>query len=318
MSSILTLPKLHKAIIKHRPSKLIRSPYVADIYFPSEPDKLLLGHTPALGCSGLVEVGSVVYVYDTHEEAKCQGKKATTKCRYRIVQAEIEDKREYPIEFKKHKTKLRVGTAPKLAEQLVSNLLTKNKLEFLDVEEFKAEVTRGDSRFDFAGKEKDGTKFILEVKNVPLADFEDINSREKKKNMKNRKYEDVMEWIWEHKVAYFPDGYRKCSNDPMSERALKHVNGLREIMEDRRRKNSEKLSKSKSRTPLNIVETRCIMIYVVQRTDVLFFQPSVLDKHFQKAFKKAYEAGVEMYPIMVEWRGNKAYYKKILDFNLPE
>jgi len=92
-------------------------------------------------------------------------------------------------------------------------------------------------------------------------------------------------------VAYFPDGYRKKSTDPVSPRALKHINELA-------------LIKSMSKT-------RCIMCYVIQRTDVDRFQPSVIDPQYREAFKNAVNSGVEIITMVVQWtREGEAYFIK--------
>ena len=75
------------------------------------------------------------------------------------------------------------------------------------------------SRFDFYGI-SDNKPFILEVKNVPLADYVDCENKEKK-NMNFDNYD------FKDKISYFPDGYRKKKNQPISERAIKHINELK-------------------------------------------------------------------------------------------
>ena len=64
--------------------------------------------------------------------------------------------------------------------------ITNNYLSILqNVQEVKAETkifieNKVNSRFDFSGIDCNGKKFIMEVKNVPLADYEDITSKERK------------------------------------------------------------------------------------------------------------------------------------------
>ena len=109
-----------------------------------------------------------------------------------------------------------------------------------------------DSRFDFTGIDCNGVPFIMEVKNVPLADYEDITAKDRKKKCYDDR--DV-----NSKVAYFPDGYRKKSTEPISPRALKHIQELTLIKKES--------------------VTRCIMCYVIQRTDVCCFQPSIIESY---------------------------------------
>ena len=124
----------------------------------------------------------------------------------------------------------------------------------------------------------------MEVKNVPLADYEDICSKDRK----NKCYDDRP---YDSKVAYFPDGYRKKSTEPVSPRALKHIRELTLIKKES--------------------ITRCIMCYVIQRDDVNRFQPSIIDPEYRQAVKEAIEAGVEIITLVIKWtRDGEAYFVK--------
>ncbi len=139
-----------------------------------------------------------------------------------------------------------------------------------------------DSRFDFTGVDQDGIPFIMEVKNVPLADYEDVSSVDRKKM-------DFTGRQFDTKVAYFPDGYRKKSSDPVSPRALKHIRELTLIKKE--------------------TKTRCIMCYVIQRTDVNRFQPSIIDPEYREAFKTAIDSGVEIITMVIRWtKEGEAYF----------
>ena len=176
-----------------------------------------------------------------------------------------------------------IGINPKLAEELVESSLQLNLLSTLsNVKKWRRETSiyvegKVDSRFDFTGIDKNGLPFIMEVKNVPLADYEDISAKEKKKLPANiYANRDICS-----KVAYFPDGYRKQSADPVSPRALKHITELTLIKKESK--------------------TRCIMCYVIQRTDVDRFQPSIIDPVYRAAVKEAIDAGVEIITMVVKW-----------------
>jgi DNA-binding sugar fermentation-stimulating protein len=182
-----------------------------------------------------------------------------------------------------------VGINPKLAETLTELALVNNFLSKLqNVRTFRRETVIKvkniiDSRFDFTGIDKNGNPFIMEVKNVPLADYEDVS-------VKERKQMDFTGRNFNSKVAYFPDGYRKKTTDTVSPRALKHIKELTII---------------KQHNP-NI---RCIMCYVIQRTDVNRFQPSVIDPEYRNAFILAINAGVEIITMVVSWnRQGEAYF----------
>jgi DNA-binding sugar fermentation-stimulating protein len=203
-----------------------------------------------------------------------------TKCMYSAQLAVINEKNNEII----------IGIHPKLAEELVEKCLTNNYLSILkNVKAYRRETVifvenKVDSRFDFSGVDENGVPFIMEVKNVPLADYEDISAKDRK----GKCYDDIP---YNEKVAYFPDGYRKKSADPVSPRALKHIKELTLIKKESK--------------------TRCIMCYVIQRTDVDRFQPSIIDTQYREAVKQAVDAGVEIITLVVQWtKQGEAYFVK--------
>ena len=185
-------------------------------------------------------------------------------------------------------TEIIVGIYPKLAEELTEAALKANLLSRLqNIRRYRRETVlqvegQIDSRFDFTGIDCNGIPFIMEVKNVPLADYEDITAKDRKKMC----YDDR---AIDSKVAYFPDGYRKKSTDPVSPRALKHIKEMTLI---------------KSKTKI-----RCIMCYVIQRTDIDRFQPSILDPEYREAVRVAVATGVEIITLVVRWtKEGEAYF----------
>ena len=276
MSLILKLKDLIEGEVIKRPSKYIKSPYVADIKICST-SNIILGHTASLGCCGLADVGASILMAPVSKIHKNDDK---LHCEYRVYLSVIREKEQEII----------VGIYPKLAEELTESALKKNLLSrLINVKNYRKETkicVSGlvDSRFDFTGIDQNGLPFIMEVKNVPLADYEDVTSKERKKMY----FDDR---CINSKVAYFPDGYRKKSTDPVSPRALKHINELALI---------KRMSK-----------TRCIMCYVIQRTDVDRFQPSIIDPEYREAFKEAVKSGVEIITMVIQWtREGEAYFVK--------
>jgi DNA-binding sugar fermentation-stimulating protein len=276
MSLILKLKDLIEGEVIKRPSKYIKSPYVADIKICST-SNIILDHTASLGCCGLADVGASILMAPVSKIHKNDDK---LHCEYRVYLSIIREKEQEMI----------VGIYPKLAEELTESALKKNLLSrLINVKNYRKETkicVSGlvDSRFDFTGIDQNGLPFIMEVKNVPLADYEDVTSKERKKMY-------FVDRCINSKVAYFPDGYRKKSTDPVSPRALKHINELALI---------KRMSK-----------TRCIMCYVIQRTDVDRFQPSIIDPEYREAFKEAVKSGVEIITMVVQWnREGEAYFVK--------
>jgi DNA-binding sugar fermentation-stimulating protein len=53
------------------------------------------------------------------------------------------------------------------------------------------------------------------------------------------------------------------------------------------------------------------MCYVIQRTDINSFQPSIIDTQYREAVKLAVDAGVEIIRLVVEWnKQGEAYFVK--------
>lgn len=263
-------------IIK-RPSKYIKTPYVADVVFNQ---KEVLAHTASLGCCGLADVGAKILMSSIPKKNNPNQKfknKNQLSCSYRVYLSVIKEK----------DNEIVIGIFPKLAEQIAEKALTNNFLSKLqNIRSYKKETAiyvegKVDSRFDFSGIDNNGIPFIMEVKNVPLADYEDITAKERK----NKCYDDR---DINSKVAYFPDGYRKKSTDVVSQRALKHISELTLIKRESK--------------------TRCITCYVIQRNDVDRFQPSKIDLTYRNAVKDAIEAGVEIITLVVLWNKEGEVY----------
>lgn len=270
---LLKLDSLIEGTIVKRPSKYIKTPYVADVKC-LDTDEDVLAHTAALGCCGLADVSASVLMTVSPSSKSVPKNKANLKCSHTIYLSVIQDQI--------------IGIHPKLAETLVENALKNNLLSRLqNIRNYRREVAikitdQVDSRFDFSGIDCNGIPFIMEVKNVPLADYEDVTAKDRVKM-------DFTGRAFNSKVAYFPDGYRKKVTDTVSPRALKHIQELTYIKKES-----------------NI---RCIMCYVIQRTDVNRFQPSVIDPEYRAAFKTAVEMGVEIITLVVSWsREGEAHF----------
>lgn len=254
--------KVEEAKIVKRPSLYCKTPYVADIDING---KMGMGHTPALGCCGLADKDATVLVKPlTNSKGVCS---------HSIQLAKTQDKGHITY----------IGIHTKLAELLTKSAIQNNCIRKLqNVRELEREKTFLNSRFDFTGIMKNGKRFILEVKSVPLADYEDITAKErKKKDYSNKQYND--------KVAYFPDGYRKKKGSVVSPRALKHINELKEICLKG--------------------EIETFMCYVIQRDDASSFQISVLDPIYRQAVHEAMDAGVHIITLQIRWnKMGEAYF----------
>lgn len=272
-----------------RPSKVCKTPYVADIEL--EDGSIVQAHCASLGCCGLCEKDC--YVYASPIKSNCIQSKSTV-CSYKIYLARFYE--EKVINDQLSTNNQLIGIDPKLAETLVENALTQNYLKTLThIKTYKREVCLLNSRFDFAGIDEHGKYFVLEVKNVPLADYADVSSVDRKKMVKTGNFAHIP---INEKISYFPDGYRKKKGAVVSERALKHINELAEI------------SHSKIIRP--------IICFVVQRTDISSFQASLLDPIYKAAFTDAIRQGVEVIILVVSWnaQGDATFVSCDLPINL--
>ena len=269
---LLKLIELTKVKIISRPSKICKTPYVADIELSD--GSIVQAHCASLGCCGLCEKDC--YVYASPILSNCPQSKSKV-CTYKVYLAEIYE--EKLIKEEKYINNQIIGVDPKLAETLVEKALTNNCFPTLqNIKKHRREAALGKSRFDFIGIDESNKYFILEVKNVPLSDFADVNHVEKKKLVKADAFKNMK---FNEKISYFPDGYRKTKGAVVSERALKHINELAEV------------------TISKIV--RPIICFVIQRTDSGSFQASNIDPTYKAAFNDALKKGVEVIILMVSW-----------------
>jgi hypothetical protein len=276
--SLFNVQKFHKALVINRPSKKIKSPYLADIKLFDENDNLmdeeLMAHSPALGCCGLIAKDAIVYVTENNDE------NSKRKSKYTIYNVQISD------------PSIIIGVHPMSANTIFENILKNSVMkEFENAKNIKREYKILNSRIDFYF-EIGEKKIFLEIKNVPLADHVDLD----KKNKEKICYDPTKYNSYE-KIAIFPDGYRKKSSDLISPRAYKHLEDLIEIQKN-----------DKHQTYL---------IYIVQRLDVKYFSPSILDKTYYDKVYEAIDNGVKIIPLSVVWEGENVYFNKILEF-LPK
>lgn len=252
---VYKLNNLIEGVILNRPSKSCRSPYVADVMVDGE---IIVAHAPSLGCCGYCDKGSTILMTKNENSTKV--------CTHTIYLSKQQEKGYDYI----------IGMHPKVAERMVENMLKKNIIpSILNIQKLDREKKFMNSRFDFTGIDENGKKFILEVKSVPCADYEDIPSKERVKR-------DYTSWKHDSKIAYFPDGYRKNVKDTVSPRALKHI---------------QELEKLKQENP----EVRTILVFVIQRSDCVHFQPSNIDMIYKNAVLSGYNSGVEIIPLCVVW-----------------
>ena len=255
MYKLFEMNNLIKGKVIKRPSSSCKTPYVADVEL--EDGTLVLAHTTSLGCCGYADAGATVLMIPVENKKNV--------CKFKILLSKHIEKNQ----------EINIGIDTGLPEKIVKLCIENNCISSLShVKQLSSQVSLLHSRFDFAGIDKTDTEFVLEVKNVPLADYVDCAKKDRKKY-------DTSTCKFNEKISYFPDGYRKKVKDTISPRALKHVQELHHL-----KKTTHK---------------RTILCYVIQRTDVSSFQPSLIDPIYRNAVMEAYKSGVEILPIVIEW-----------------
>lgn len=274
---------LREAVVVARPSKVVKTPYVADIQFPGE-EKVYQAHAPSLGCSGLVDVGSHVYVHG--KEPKEGGAKTTHTIYGTTVHGGF-----------------RVGVNPMVANRMVRKIIELGlAAEWRTlgdgVASIQAEVTAGDSRVDLRVTHKDGTTTWVEVKNIPLSHYR--NGVKGCPNYRAAAAETAPTGLTPRdKIALFPDGFRKKKEDAVSPRATKHLDNLAELVRG---------------------GDKAYCVFLCQRTDARRFEPAALDAIYTTAFKAALAAGVEARCYIASWTDGfaRAHYGGELPVVIPE
>jgi DNA-binding sugar fermentation-stimulating protein len=279
MNVLYKFDKVYKAKVLERPSKICKSPYLADIQVFGEDNEIIdenvMAHSPALGCCGLLVKDTNILVT----------KSANPKNKSKYVIHHV-----YLVNPQNQVSYI-IGINPMLGNPITRVLLERNMINpFTNVSDIQPEVTMDESRFDFTFLHN-GQPCILEVKCVPLADYVDVSAKERKKL-------DLSNYQFDEKIAIFPDGYRKNQSEPVSERAVKHANHLKELQ----------------KTGMY----QCAIVFLIQRRDVVAFKPSNLDPIYKKALYDAEKEGVLVLPIVVNWNNEICEYVKTVPLLVEE
>jgi DNA-binding sugar fermentation-stimulating protein len=170
-----------------------------------------------------------------------------------------------------------IAINPKIAIELMESIIEKKLMRLLPtVKQFKRNVPmylegKVDSTFSFGGFCEDGIPFIVEVYNVPFAEY----NHGKRTHEKGPGFPAVKN-KFNTKTAYFPE--KNCPNTQEMIQRIKDISMVkRESV------------------------TRCILAYIVQRTDVDRFQFSLYDDEYRQAVREAIEVGVQIVPIVISW-----------------
>ena len=186
----------------NRPSKKIKSPYLADILINSKNE---LAHSPGLGLCGFIATDSSVAV------SKSDSEKRKSKYTVELVKVKNDDNKN-----------IWVGANPVTSNMFFRKMVEFNLLSFIPkIDNIKQEVKfdKLTSRFDFMLETKN-KRYIVEIKNVPIIDYPED------KMPSFRKFPIRKGSV---RTAVFPDGYQGKKGLCVSPRALKHLQELMKI-----------------------------------------------------------------------------------------
>jgi DNA-binding sugar fermentation-stimulating protein len=261
----------------------------------------MVAHTPSHDCDGLAETGLEIFVApcppDEDDDAILAAMKGDTFTHtiflsvFREINMNLAGPR--PVKYKKTNVPILPTTTndddsdseddnddneqfiainPKIAIEVMESAIEKNLMKQLPpVKQFKRNIEiklegHVDSTFSFVGFCTDGVPFIMEVNNVPFAEYSH-GERKKKEDGKSR---------FNAKTSYFPG--KNCKN---TEAMVKKINDLTTVKK-------ESL-------------TRCLLGYVIARTDIDRFEISVYNQEYRTAVRNAVQNGVELVPLVVCW-----------------
>ena len=174
--------EIQKVKVINRPSKTVKSPYMADIEINNKTE---LAHSPSLGLCGLIISGADVMV------SQCTNDTRKSKYTIELVQ-----------NLNPKKKKVWIGANSLFANKIFASYFDKFA-EFKNYSIEKPEVKIYNSRLYFLLIDKSKNKCYVEVKNVPLIEYEN--------NIVS---------------ATFPDGYKTSNQMCISDRAFKHIDDL--------------------------------------------------------------------------------------------
>lgn len=263
-----TISNIVEGIIVARPSKKIKSPYVADVTVGGEEK---LAHCPSLGLCGMICPGSIVYMSLNQTKTKTDYKVHAVL----VVEEEVK-------KYNKH-SEVIVGCDPILSNKIGKNVFDNYTDLFKNFSDYKSEYVYGKSRFDHYYK-IDGQDVYVEIKSVPTCCFmaHADDSKERIKKYKNRCYQLVDNKSDYQRRAIFPDGYKKTKDASVSERANKHLEELTCIARDK--------------------NGRACLCFFVMRSDCDSFQTAwQVDPHYNVLFNNALDNGVEINVFKFDW-----------------
>jgi sugar fermentation stimulation protein A len=248
------------ATVIARPSRHNKSPYLLDCRLDNGEEAIV--HNPALKCNGLVEPGARVYLQPA-ASAKSLSK--------------------YVLYLVSAPENVLVCIHPTIANDICEALICRGTIAPF-IEQVRREVVCGDCRFDFYGLVA-GRDTYIEVKSASMADRVNVMPGQRTAALAALSAEAPL-------MAIFPYGNRPKLG-LVSERALKHVEGLRSAVE---------------------AGCQAHLVYISMRPDVTALKVSELDTVYRRAVMDARAAGVRVVAVSVRWDIEGAcWFERTLD-----
>ncbi|CAG9465097.1 unnamed protein product [Pedinophyceae sp. YPF-701] len=277
---VLRVPELVRAEVLARPSKQVKSPYLADVSVcgggedggGGEP---VMAHTAALGAC---YVGAQVLMTPRARSSGGVSKYVVNQLVETISGCEVG-----------------VGVNPMMAEDAVACAAERGWIRGVpEGSRVERQVMVNHSRLDLACETPGGTVYV-EVKNVTLADHADCSTRVRAQLERDGAFADLDPWS---KAGIFPGNAdplrsRRVTRTPVSSRALRHVQELAELVQE----------------ACGGGGVRAMLVLVAQRPDVDRIALSRLDPTFRRAVRAAADAGVEVRGYRMRWVGTVAIWE---------
>ena len=310
---LLSLPDdVVVGLLRNRPSKRNRSPYVADVFLEAE-QREAIAHVPNLDMGGKCVPGAKLLLKPARDrKGNLVGKDAvspkygTPKCEF-IAQLLRVDESALGYE------PTWVGAHPSLGERIAEELVGQNLLgpDFPTVKSFKREVRNiggSNMRADFLiqHEDEDLPPRVLEVKTVVDTDYSVSSVPDRQKcvfTSDQSPYQRTAIFPWGQSNQKGPDGEKV-----VSARAIKHVQELTKLVVEKRKDGSK---------------FDATILFVVIRQDAKAFRPNhEACPSFTKYLQKAQDSGVQILAKQVCWGeedGNigKCYEGDLLNITWP-
>ena len=301
---ILQILGITKGRILSRPSVKLSRENISDVLILKD-NTYILTYTPSYGCTGMANSGCDVFVAPCPPDIDGDGREMALVTEH----GETFTHTIFLAEFTEKPDNLQIiAINPKIAIELMESILEKNLISCLPgVKEIKRNVPmflegKVDSTFSFVGICDDDVPFVMEVSNAPFAEYksEDINDinimKEHHLAQMKRALEiaqapentplppplppapfDDDDRFYNLKTSYFPETNNKC----VSPELIQRINEMANIASES--------------------AVRCILGYVVQRTDINKFEISNYNTEYYKAVANAVAHGVFIVPVVVSW-----------------